>query len=237
MTLKAKLLVTLALLLAPAVVHAAATPGVKQGTMMIGAERLFGLSLSHETIATNNGDRSTDNTTFTLLYSSAPNVHMTPRVTFDYVLVDGLTLGGGLGFGVGNLDQSATRNNATTDSKGPTSTWIVVSPRAGYVLGLNHLTGLWLRGGFTYFWMNTDYPTTAINTKTSNRLTGLSLDLEPTLLLSPWEHLGFTVGLAVNLPLTGSSTTETTLGSVSTSTSVDDTIRNVGVLFGLEGTF
>jgi hypothetical protein len=236
MTLKAKVL-TLTLVLAPVAAHAAATPGVKQGTMMIGAERLFGLGLSHESTATANGSTSTDNTTFTLLYSSAPNVHMTPRVTFDFALIDGLTLGGGLGFGVGNLDQSASRNNATTNSKGPTSTWLVISPRAGYVLGLNQLAGLWLRGGFTYYYINTDFPTSALNTSSSSRLTGLSFDLEPTLLLSPWQHLGFTAGLAINLPLTGSSTTEVDIGSSSTTTSVDHTIRNVGILFGMEGTF
>jgi hypothetical protein len=237
MTPKAKILLVLALSIAPAAAHAAASAGVDHGTIMIGAERLFGLSLSRETTATNNGDNSTDNTTFTLLYSASPNVHMTPRLTCDFVPIDGLTIGGGIGFGVGSLDDSRTRNSATTNTDGPTSTWIIISPRVGYVLGLSSLAKLWLRGGLTYFWMNTDFPSAIPNTSVSSRLTGLSLDLEPTLLLQPFTHLGFTASLLVNLPLTGSFTTDTTVGGTTTSTSVDRTIRNFGLAVGMVGRF
>jgi hypothetical protein len=236
MTPKAKLLIALAFTFAPAAAHAAASAGVDHGTVMIGAERLFGLSLSRTTTSSGNTDTSHDNTTFTLLYSAAPNVHMTPRVTFDFVPIDGLTLGGGIGFGVGSLGDSRTRNDSTTNTDGPSSTWLVFSPRVGYVLGLSSLAKLWLRGGLTYFWMNTDFPSPP-NTSASSRLTGLSLDLEPTLLLQAFPHLGFTASVLVNLPLTGSFTTETKIGGVSTSTSVDQTIRNFGLVAGMVGSF
>jgi hypothetical protein len=233
MTPKVKILIAL-LVLAPAAAHAAATPGVGHGTVMVSAERLFGLSFSHESTATGNGDVSQNNTNFTLLYSAASTVHMTPRVAIDFAPIDGLTVGGAIGFGVGNLGGERTRNNATTTTDGPTSTWVVLSPRAGYVLGLSSLAKLWLRGGFTYFWQNTDFPGTP---DTSSRLTGLSLDLEPTLLLAAFDHLGFTASVLVNLPLTGSITSEISAGGATTSTSVDHTIRNVGLVAGMVGSF
>jgi hypothetical protein len=229
-----------ALMIATAAVTAAASPAyaanpVEHGKFMISAERLFGLSFTHETIATNNGDRSTNQTQFSLLYSSgATSVHMTPRLAFDFLPIDGLTLGGAVGVGTGKLDSSRTNNaGATVDTEGPTTTWFVISPRVGYALGLSQLAGLWLRGGVTYYYANSDFP----GGNTSTRTTGLSFDLDPTLVLSPLEHLGFTLGFQINLPLTGSTTSETKVGGVTASTSVDHTIRNIGLVVGMVGVF
>jgi hypothetical protein len=233
MTPKAKILFTLALSLVPLAAQAAPTAGVNHGTVMVSAERLFGLSFGRVTTSVGNVDTSRDTTNFSLLYSSASTVHMTPRVAIDFVPIDGLTVGGAIGFAVGSRSDSASNNNNTVDADGPTTTAFVLSPRVGYVLGLSSLAKLWLRGGFTYFWQNTDFP----NSPDSSRLTGLSLDLEPTLLLSVFEHLGFTAGLLVNLPLTGSTTNETVMGGTTRSTSIDTTIRNIGLVVGMVGSF
>ena len=55
--------------------------------------------------------------------------------------------------------------------------------------------------------------------------------------LSPVEHLGFTAGFLVNLPLTGTRTNETSIRGVTTSTSFDETIRNIGLVVGMVGVF
>jgi hypothetical protein len=164
---------------------------------------------------------------------------MVPRLAFDYVPVDGLTLGGAIGFAVGDLENVTTNdnNNAIASTDGPSTTAFVLSPRVGYVLGLGKLLSLWLRGGMTFYWLNTDYPVPAPRTL-SARVSGLSLDLDPTLMISPFEHLAFTVGLLVDLPLTGKATGESTTGAgMSNSTSVDQTYRNIGIVFGMVGRF
>jgi hypothetical protein len=61
----------------------------------------------------------------------------------------------------------------------------------------------------------------------------MSLNLEPTLMISPIPHVAFTVGLLLDLPLTGKQSSETRVGSVTTTTSVDSSVRNVGLVGGL----
>jgi hypothetical protein len=222
------LVVGLSLALAPSAAHAA-TPGVHHGTMMVSAERLFGLSVGRVTTGNNNAQTSDDQTHFGLFLApttAAWNPYMVPRLAFDLAPIDGLTVGGSLGFVVSDLENSQS------------VTAFLLAPRVGYILGLGHLVSLWLRGGIPYFNISTHADTGAV-TKTSDTVWGLGLDLEPTLLVSPWEHVGFTAGLLVDLPMTGKGSHETTntVTSVTTSTSVDTTVRHIGLLLGMVATF
>jgi hypothetical protein len=218
------------LLLTPAAARAA-TPGVEHGRMMISAERLFGLSFSHTSVDTGNGSVDTDVTHFGLAVApNTPNdnIYTTPRLAFDYAIIDGLTLGGALGVAVTDLSTSVTNNDNTTERSGPTLTTFLVAPRLGYVLSVSHLVGIWLRGGFTYFRAATD-----VSDNTTRTLWGFGLNIEPTLLLSPWEHVAFTLGLLVDLPLAGKLSTEVTAGNVTNTTSVDASVRNIALAAGL----
>lgn len=231
------LLFALAGLLTPRT--AGAVPGVARGTVMVSAERLFGLSLNRTTSDTGGGSSSVDHTGFSLFLSSPSTVHMLPRIAFDFAVTDGLTLGGAFGFSIGDRDTSTTNGNNTTDVEGPTSSALILAPRVGYALGLSHVLDLWLRGGVTYYRTNTESERTIAGalTTASNRSSGLSLDIEPTLIVKPFDHFGFTAGLLVNLPLAGTHTTQLTVGNTTTSNSNDETIRNFGIVAGMLGTF
>ncbi|HXU80690.1 MAG TPA: hypothetical protein VN914_04795 [Polyangia bacterium] len=216
----------------------AANSGVGHGTMMVSAERLFGLSSTRVTQDTGGGEVSLDQTQFGLAlapFSQAPQIYTIPRLAFDFAIIDGLTVGGSLGFVLGDTGSSATVGGTTTDADGPSFTTFLIAPRIGYVLGLGRTLNLWLRGGFTYFntAVHTDASALPPNSTRTQTLWGMSLNLEPTLMIAPFEHVAFTVGVLVDLPVAGKQSTERTNGSVTTTTSVDTSVRNLGLVAGL----
>jgi hypothetical protein len=222
-----------------AAAHAAPATAVPKGNILVGAERLFGLSVNRVTTDTSAGDTSLDQTHFGLFLANGtpvPNVYLVPRLALDFALADGLTLGGSIGFLVSDYDTSATNGSSTVEADGPTITTLLLSPRVGYVLGIGRIAGLWLRGGFTYFRSAVGEDTDG-NATSSETNWGLAIDLEPTLLLTPFEHFGFTVSFNIDLPLAGKRTVERTVGPVTTSTSVDQRIRNIGLTVGMVGVF
>jgi len=216
----------------------AANTGVGHGTIMISAERLFGFTSTRITQETGGGEVSADQTQFGLAlapFGQAPQIYTLPRLGFDFAVIDGLTLGGSLGFVVGGTGSSATAGGVTTDADGPSFTTFLIAPRIGYVLGLGRTLNLWLRGGFTYFNTAVHTDTSALppnNTRTQT-LWGLSLNLEPTLMIAPFDHVAFTASVLVDLPLAGKQSTERTNGSVTTTTSVDTSVRNLGLVAGV----
>jgi hypothetical protein len=162
---------------------------------------------------------------------------MVPRLAFDFALTEGLTLGGALGFVVSDYGTSTTNNNGTVDRSGPSQTTFLLAPRIGYALGLGRVLSLWLRGGITYFNASVGNEDTPVITNRTERLWGIGLDLEPTLLIVPVPHFGFTVGAVVDLPLAGKQSVERTVGGITTTTSITTTVRNFGLMAGLIGLF
>jgi hypothetical protein len=215
----------------------AAPAALPKGTMMIGAERLFGLSVSRISTDTNNGSTALDQTHFGLFAapgSQEPHVYLAPRLALDYALIDGLTLGGSLAVAIGDYTNVTTTGGTTTEADLGEFTTFLLAPRVGYALGLSRLANLWLRGGLTYF---NGAGHGDVFGDTEQTRWGLAVNLEPTFLLTPLTNLGFTVGLVVDVPVAGKRTTERTIGPVTTSTSVDQTVRNFGVQFGMVGMF
>jgi hypothetical protein len=207
----------------------AATPGVEHGAMMLSAERLFGLDVSHSAQGGGNNEIDRDQTHFGLALAPLtpnPNVYLLPRLAFDFAIIDGLTVGGSLGFGVGK---------GTVGNSEPSYTNFLIAPRVGYVLGLSKPISLWLRGGFTYFNLTSHADPSVLppNTDRSLTLWGMALNLEPTLMISPIEHVAFTVSALFDLPLAGKQSTETVTGAVTTTTSIDFSVRNFGLVAGL----
>jgi hypothetical protein len=216
---------------------ASAAPGTPQNTMFLSADRLFGLSVGSTTTAVPGGETTVDQTHFGFFLPPpglAFNVYMTPRVAFDVAIIDGLTLGAAVGFVISDYD----RSDADGDNAGGVSgNTLLLAPRAGYVLGLTPTLGLWLRGGLTYFRTALENEPPSGNPGSTDSSWGFAVNFEPTLLVTPFPHVGFTVSLLADIPLAGKRTLETTIGSVTNSTSFDQDVRNFGIVAGIAAIF
>lgn len=110
--------------------EAAAIEPVEQGTFALSAERL----------AASNFHFYQGGFTWVNQFLGAPGQvpFDTPRVGFDYFVIDGLSVGGHLGFGFYVWD-----NNGGSDS----DAWIALMPRVGYAFSLTDKLTFWPRLG------------------------------------------------------------------------------------------
>lgn len=149
------------------------------------------------------------------------NVHALPRVAFDVTIIPRLTLGGAIafGFGLGGTNErealeGATKTTQKTDA--PTGTAIGFAPRVGYILPLSDMFAFWPRAGLGIYSVSASSERVGPNNViTTDRVTDtlFSLDLDPQFAIVPLEHFFITVGPTVNIPITGSRSTSTTIGS------------------------
>jgi hypothetical protein len=230
------LLFSLGLLLAP---PAAAQDGPadfgQKGQFVISGERLFGLVLaSSSTSEIDDGvevERTVSYTTFNLLMNPSQfTTYATPRIGFDYLVIDRLTLGGSLGFatGSGEVEQEAAGVSQTQD----TGSWnaFLLAPRVGYAFMFTPVLGIWPRGGITFLLGGSEdedgYPKTS-----SSRL---ALTMEVPFVITPLPHVGFTFAPTLDLGLTGSDevTTLNDMG-VETTTERDVVATDFGIQAGM----
>jgi hypothetical protein len=170
-----------------------------------------------------------------------PTFYTTPRVGFDYVLVPNLTLGGDLFvfFTLGG-STSAKQGNTTTTTDLPSGNAFGVAPRVGYVIGLNPLLSIWLRGGFSFYHAGTSV---SVNNCSNDRTTALNvvgLDVDPQLVISPLPHFAFEVGPAIDWGFAGSASVSTPSNqncNTTITTSFGYTAYNFGITGGLLGWF
>jgi hypothetical protein len=162
----------------------------ESGTLSFSTDRLFGLSFSHiETEDPGDPDIEVDTTEFSLGWRgrAVPTPFEVPRFAFDVFVIDGLSVGGALGYG--------SLSSEDDDGDEEDGSEFIFAPRVGYVWMFSDVAGFWLRGGFTYhssddFFFGGDE-------------SGLALTVEPTFVLSPAEHFAFTVGASADFDVTG----------------------------------
>jgi len=184
----------LALLAAP---PAAAQEFGKQGDVVFSAERLFGFQSTsvHEERDAPLDDIDNDWQYFGIgwrgNYISDFSPYDVPRFGFDYLVIDGLSIGGSLGFASvdGNLDNNLFGN---ADFEGSA---FMFHARVGYVYMFTKVIGIWPRGGLTYhsFDVNDGWDEN-----------GFGLNLECMFPITPTEHFGFLVGPTIDFDFTGS---------------------------------
>jgi hypothetical protein len=222
-----------------------------KGHFFVSADRVFGITwtqLSSE--VTRNNTTETDKasaTTVGLLWNSGTGsgkvavAYLIPRVGIDFTVIDGLTVGGNIGYthSSGSYESTTKNGSVSTTVSGDTGTssGFLFAPRVGYILPLGAPIGLWLRGGLTYYnHTNEDAPDNNGN-KDSNTWSGLGLNLDPQFVVTPVEHLFFTAGLAVDIPLTGSYETKNYNGAGTAVTTTYDHYKftNIGLTFGVGG--
>jgi hypothetical protein len=115
-------------------------PFGSQGTMTLGAERLFGFHWTKNTYDNPDGSSGDDSgTTVGFGWAFAQRMQFNQaRGAFDYFIVDRLSLGGALGFFSGS-------GSAGLDYSG-----FIINPRIGYNIPINSIVSFWPRGGLEY---------------------------------------------------------------------------------------
>jgi len=199
---------------APAALAQQGTTFATAGTLAVGAERLFGFT--HTTIKVEDDTppptrtNTTSLNTFSVLgktpFSTIPisSPYTTPRVGIDYFIIDGLSLGGSLTYiGQSGEEEQEVPGQPTENADIDSASGFLISPRVGYGIMFTPIIGLWPRGGITYFTVNVDNRNGQGVKTSETTLNGLALSVEVPLILSPIDHVAFTVGPSLDFPLSG----------------------------------
>lgn len=189
----------------------------KAGGFIIAADRVVGFT-STKTKAegdvqvgnvSTRYESETSSTQFDFLVKgSAADPFVAPRLAFDYFVIDGLSLGGAIGYSSGSFDGDETINNNNRDLDEVDTSLFVVSPRVGYAAMFTPVVGIWPRGGFTYWSATQDTNRPGNQADSKFEASGLAFTAEFMLVIAPVEHGAFLVGPTVDFPLTGSAKDE-----------------------------
>jgi hypothetical protein len=195
----------------------------KQGVFIVSADRLVGFTHSSQNVDPegpgNTFDTAYDN--FALLGQSEMTGGFTspysiPRVSFDYFVIDGLTIGGSLIFDT--LSVNGDNNVGDYDA-----TLFALAPRVGYAIMFSDAAGFWPRGGFTLYHLSED-----VNNASE---TGFGFNLDFPFVFVPAEHTAILVGPALDLGLVGSGHWDVGFGGGNTD--YDRQIIDFGIYAGL----
>jgi hypothetical protein len=219
-----------------------------KGQLIISVDRLMPvLSYSSQTeTSTNNGittETTQSGTSIALLLGNEPNlgvVHTLPRVAFDYTIINHLTLGGSLAvaFGLGGGEEISTTNRPTVDRDAKRSI-IGFAPRVGYIIPLHKNFAFWPRLGLSIYSVSTTFNRIQGNAdvKVTNSDTLFAIDVDPQFVWTPIQHFFFQFGPLMNIPITGSRSSETDVGNSSTTQKNDLSVFHLGISAGLGGWF
>ena len=236
-----------------AVASLAATPTARAADedfgehgVMIAADRLLPI-LDYDSAKTDNsaGGSTTDSrVSFAFGSNGATSLetfYNLPRLGFDVVVIPHLTLGGSAwiytDLSANTTDTPQTGPSTTTDQA--KITYWGFSPRVGYVIPLaSHVLYLWPRAGISYNNLGTSSVTVDNVTTPGGTLWQVAATVEAMFVITPWtRHFGFTVGPTVDIPLAGKESSTSTTNGVTTTTSVNETMWQVGLQAGLVGHF
>jgi hypothetical protein len=217
-----------------------------EGQFIISAERLMPLFSyqSYKTSADDNNSNTDSAVNISLLTSNPHQVtfYNVPRLALDYVVIPNLTVGGSAFISFDLSSSHDTKVNGTTVSadQGKVTFW-GIAPRAGYILEITDMFAFWPRAGLTYTHYSVSStvpnPTGPGSRDVSDSVGQLALNLEPMFTFTPFNHFGIVGGPVIDIPLTGSATTERSVASTTQTTSVDATQFHLGATVGLLGYF
>lgn len=173
-----------------------------------------------------------------LASGNSGNVFGIPRVAFDGMFSNGLTLGGSLSYLVTSGKTESKINGTSRGSvDSPTVSIFVLAPRIGVVIPASETVGVWLRGGISRIVSSTESGSTSTpNTGTASNgvettTTLVDFTLDPQLLICPVPHVGLTLGAVFDIGVSGSVDTDTS------DVSTDLKASSYGVTAGLAAMF
>ena len=179
--------------------------------MAFSADRLFGINANSSTEKVEQNGQSAETkestTTIALLWGSSSsggtvgNPSAIPRLSFDYFVMDGLSVGGSLGYfaASGTVEAGGQKNDLTK-----VSGW-AFAPRVVYALMFTDMIGFWPRGGITYW--NAGSETQGTN-KVTTTASGFDLNIEAPFIITPTPHFAFTAGPLLDFGVSGSVKTD-----------------------------
>ena len=156
-----------------------------KGDAVFSVDRVMGITGTHVAGQAARLDYQRDWTSFSFGWRASPELSPfdMPRLAFDYLILDHLSIGGALGYASLDVDQG---NDIST---------FVIAPRVGYLYSFGRVVGVWPRGGFTYH-------STSINDQFDEK--GFALSLECPFTFSPAAHFAFHVGPTFDIDMFGS---------------------------------
>lgn len=221
-----------------------------EGSMALSADRLFGIYAYKNTEEQKDQNTTTESTEsgtdIALLWANASSPMAIPRLSFDFFVAEGISVGGSAGFirGTSKYERKVNGNGATAD--GPTITAFAFAPRVGYAMMFDDTLGLWIRGGVTYMNIKAKSEESQ-GTQTiegTNSVNYLDLTVEAPFIISPAPNFAITVGPVIDFPLSGKSKDEqkvTDSANGQTNTTESETeytkTQNLGIAVGLVGWF
>lgn len=203
---------SLAWLVAPR--EAAAQLLGSKGDAIFGAERLFGVRGEDFTAELPDPapDIDVSQTTIGLGFAEYLTPYNIPRVTFDYMVIDKLSVGGAIGFSTSSVDI-----NSGSFSGNPKL--FMFAPRVGFLHMFGRVAGIWPRGGLTYHSQSLD------NVYSES---GFSLNVECNFPIVMTPHFGVLLGLSFDRSLTANRDPDDTVD-------FDVTYQSLGLQVGLFG--
>jgi hypothetical protein len=211
---------------------------------IVSADRLLPL-LSYQSITTTepDGEKDTQKRTSIALFNNGPfgvfsSFYNLPRLGFDWIPVQNLTLGGAawLYTDLSSSITAAPASGPSTTTQTPKVTYWGVAPRIGYIIPMGDKLSFWPRAGVEYH--NVQESNVGAG---SQSVTQFAFEAEALLVISPWNHFGFTVGPTLDAPLSGEQTSAntTTTGTMTTTTTVreNSAMWQVGLSAGMLGHF
>lgn len=181
-----------------------------KGEGVLSADRLMGISSHRISGQLGNNRYSNDWTSISFGWRTPPDSSPfdIPRLAFDYLVIDHLSIGGALGY----VSHDGDANDGSA---------FLLAPRIGYAYAFGRVVGIWPRGGFTYH-------STSIDGVYDER--GFALTLECPFTFSPAQHFALHVGPTLDVDLFGDR-------DPSPITQGDRKYRTFGVNAGLLGWF
>jgi len=204
----------------------------KQFVFVLSAERLLGLSFTNDKEENFAGTEETKRTTTEFGFSSKPgsrNPYFLPQLGLDFFVIDHLSVGLGLTY----WHISGDEKISPPPTDGPASRQLDdtnlfrITPRVGFGMMFTNIVGLWARGGLSYYNRHSE-----AENGDENSENGAAVTVEGLLMLSPFNHVAFGVGPAVDFGISGEE--EDNPSDPNEPTSTADRKRNqYGLMSGL----
>jgi hypothetical protein len=183
------------------------------GRFVVSGERLFGVGWVKETASSMGVDQSQSITSISFLMKATDvNPFAASRMAFDGFVVDGLSLGGSVGYSGFSTSTSGVANT----SGGPSIHSWSISPRIGYAYMFNDTVGLWPRLGITYVNQSVSTSVTVAGMTVGGDSTNdfIALSAEVPLAITPVPHTLITIAPTLDWAFTGSGPSNTDLTAI-----------------------